>query len=212
MTLDVDGPRQTSWDMRDDDQLARLIERSLGDRPAPLLIALDGRSGAGKTTLACSLRASVAAAVVTADDFYAGGSNDGWLRRRPRERVEGVLDWVRLRDVALKPLLARQPASWHPLDFQRGVGWVGWKSQVVTVEPADIVLVDGAYSSRPELGDLIDLTVLVEAPESTRRERIRKREGDQTAERWHRVWDAAEDLYFNDIRPRTFFDQIVQGT
>jgi len=198
--------------MRDDDHLVRLIERSLGNRSAPLLIALDGRSGAGKTTLARSLSASVAAAVVAADDFYAGGSNDVWLRRSPRERVEGVLDWARLRDVALTPLLARQPASWHPLDFQPDVGWPGWKSHLVTVEPADVVLLDGAYSSRPELADLIDFAVLVEAPELTRRERIRQREGDQTAERWHRAWDAAEHLYFNDIRPRTSFDHIVQGT
>ena len=162
--------------------------------------------------LAHSVAVEVEAAVVVADDFYAGRRDEDWLSHSPRDRVDKVLDWRRLRSEALEPLLARRPATWHPLDFEPGVGWIGWKRETVTVEPADVVLVDGAYSARPELSDLIDLVVLIEAPEAIRRSRLRDREGEHVIQSWHSLWDAAEDIYFSEIRPPAWFDLVLQGT
>jgi uridine kinase len=50
---------------------------------APLLVALDGRSGAGKPTLARAVGALVGALVIDGDDFYRGGTDGYWDAQGP---------------------------------------------------------------------------------------------------------------------------------
>jgi uridine kinase len=193
------------------DQVVGLIGRLMINREPPLLVAIDGRSGSGKSTLARSVAQELGAAVVVVDDFYSGGDDSRWLSVGVEDRVARVIDWSRLRREALDPLRDRRHATWHPLDFKPGAGWVGWKDETVCVAPANVVIVDGAYSARPELEDLIDVSVLVEAIETVRTERLLAREGTDFMRRWHAVWDAAETLYFDRLRPPASFDLVVRG-
>jgi uridine kinase len=66
-------------------------------------------------------------------------------------------------------------------------------------------VLDGAYTARPELVDLVDLPVLLEQEHELRRARVSEREGEDFADSWYAVWDAAEDHYFTTIRPRESF-------
>ena len=175
------------------------------------MIAVDGRSGSGKSTLAKSIADTVGGVIVVSDDFYCGGDDDKWEGYSPQAKVAEVIDWKRLRTQVLEPLLAGKPPSWHPLAFEPGRGWTGWKSATVTVRPARVIILDGAYSARPELADIIDLSVLVEAPDEIRRERLRAREGEPFMKRWHQIWDPAEDYYFSQVRPPTWFDVVVRN-
>ena len=170
-------------------------------RKRPLLIAIDGRSGSGKSTLAEAAAKELAATIVVADDFYSGGADAEWASVSVEERVDRVIDWRRLRRSALEPLLGGEAARWHPLDFEPGVGWIGWKNEEVTAQAANVIILDGAYSARAELEDMIDLAVLVEAPEKVRRRRLVVREGREFMTRWHELWDEPENLYFGDLRP-----------
>jgi hypothetical protein len=54
---------------------------------AAVLVALDGRSGTGKSTLSKELAGRLRAVAVTADDFWSGGSDEQWAMRTVRERV-----------------------------------------------------------------------------------------------------------------------------
>ncbi|GHO50937.1 uridine kinase family protein [Ktedonospora formicarum] len=177
----------------------------------PVLVALDGRSGTGKSTIANELAKHGDGVVVVGDDFYSGGDDDVWSGISAEEKVAKVIDWQRMRKQVLEPLLAKRPAHWHPLDFHPERGWVGWKDETITLEPAPVILLDGAYSARPELADLVDLAILVEVNDITRRERLILREGPDFMSRWHRLWDPAEDLYFTYIRPRSSFDIVVSN-
>ena len=76
-------------------------------------------------------------------------------------------------------------------------------------QPADIILLEGAYSARPELADLITLSVLVDVPVSVRHERLSKRENNDFLASWHARWDAAEAYYFTQVRPKSSFDLVV---
>lgn len=176
----------------------------------PVLVALDGRSGAGKSTIAQEIASRVEASIVVSDDFYSGGNDDAWSGLSASEKVEKVIDWQGMRAQVLEPLLANKPASWHPLDFQPEIGCIGWKEEKVTLQPAPVILVDGVYSARPELSDLVDLAVLVEADDAVRRKRLVLREGQGFMQRWHRLWDSAEEYYFAQICPRSSFDLIVR--
>jgi uridine kinase len=186
--------------------ITRINECQSDDR---LLVAIDGRSGAGKTTLANLVAEGVGGVVVLGDDFYSGGTDEKWRGHSPEAKVAEVIDWKRLRRDVLESLLRGKPASWHPLAFTPGVGWTGWKDELITLQPARIVILDGAYSSRPELADILDLSVLVEAPEEVRSERLLAREGAAFMQSWHEIWDAAEDYYFSQVRPLSSFDVVV---
>ena len=179
-------------------------------KKGPLLIAVDGRSGAGKSTLAQALAGKTGCAIVAGDDFYAGGTDEKWQNLSPQSRADQVVDWTRLRKEVLEPLLAGKCASWHPLAFDPGIGWTGWKDELVTVRPAKVIILDGAYSARPELADIIDVSVLVETADGPRRKRLVAREGKPFMQRWHQLWDPAEDHYFSKIRPKDSFDIVLQ--
>lgn len=175
----------------------------------PLLVALDGRSGTGKTTLARELALCTGGRHITADDFWAGGPDDVWASLPPAERAERAIDWRRLRAQVLEPLRAGRPARWHTFDWQRGQGL---SPQPLTCAPASVVVVDGAYSARPELADMIDLAVLVQLDERVRRARLAAREGEAFMCGWHGLWDAAEDHYFGSVRLPEAFDLVFNAS
>jgi len=66
------------------------------------------------------------------------------------------------------------------------------------------VLLEGVYSARPELADLVDLRVLVCVPEELRIRQLVAREGGLSA--WELQWHEAEDHYFASVVPPSWFD------
>lgn len=193
--------------------ITELVTRSAASGQVPLVVAFDGRSGAGKSTLASRVAEAVEAAVVLLDDFFAASiPNAEWDRMIPEERGARVFDWARVRAQAVGPLRAGKAACWHPFDFETGPradGTYGMKTAAVEVEPASVIIIDGAYSSGPQLADLVDLTVLVETSETERWARLTRREEAEFLAQWHARWTAAEDFYFSNVRPRSSFDLIV---
>ena len=178
----------------------------------PIVVALDGKSGAGKSTLASLIAGDVHAAVIQVDDFFAANiPNAAWDGMPIEQRATDVFDWQRLRSEALEPLITGRAVRWYPFDFdaKHADGTYGMKSTYVEIEPAPVILLDGAYSSGPQLVDLVNVTVLVEASYIERHTRLAKRETSSFLQRWHAKWDAVEEYYFTSVRPRGSFDLIV---
>jgi uridine kinase len=149
--------------------LADRVRRLLADGAVPVVVGIDGRSGAGKSTLAADLARTLAAAgttvtVIEGDQFYSGGSAATWDRRSPIEKAERVIDWRRQRRV-LEDLRASGVAEWHPFDWE-AADWdtdlVPLAAAPVVAAAADVVVLEGAYSCRPELHDLLALRVFLQ--------------------------------------------------
>ncbi len=181
----------------------RQVERN---RPNAILVALDGRSASGKTTLAAAVAPLVDAVVLDGDDFYSGGSAERWDAMSAAEKVSHCIDWRRQRAV-LETLASGEAASWHPYDWEADDGTL--KQTPVICEPASVIILDGAYSARPELCDLFDLRVLLDAPADLRRERLIEREGEGYREEWNARWDEAEQWYFGRVMPPESFDLVI---
>ncbi len=188
-----------------------------------LVVAVDGRSGSGKSTVVAEAAALLTSTVgqrpvptivvIDGDEFYAGGSAATWDERTAEQKVAGGIDWRRQREV-LTALRETGSASWRAFDWNSD-DWdsddapLAGELRSVTVAGDTVVLIDGAYSARPELTDLVDIRVLIQAPEASRRRRLQRREGVDYESDWTGRWASAEELYFGSIVPADDFDLIV---
>ena len=178
------------------------------------MIALDGGSGAGKSTIAGMLESRLDIAIVPLDDFFSGNIPDPkWDVFTVEEKLRYVIDWDRVRADAIRPLLHGRPAHWRAFDFQAGLtadGTYGMEKETRQRKSARMILIEGAYSSSPALADLVDLTILVDVPLEERRARLGTREEAGFLEQWHKRWDEVETFYFGTIRPRDSFDLVIK--
>lgn len=181
--------------------------RDLGEQH-PLLVAIDGHSAAGKSTLAAEVASQIEAAVIDGDDFYAGGTAALWDGMSPAEKAHHCIDWRRQRPL-LEMLKAGETVSWHPYDWDVHDGRLAPRPRVCA--PAPVIILEGVYSARPELADLMDLRVLYEAPPALRRQRWKAREGEGYFDDWTRRWSDAEDWYFNHVMPSHRFDLVLSA-
>jgi uridine kinase len=173
----------------------------------PVLVALDGRSGAGKSTLARQVGEDIGALVIDGDDFYRGGTGAHWDALGPAEKVDLVIDWERQRSL-LAQLRRGEPATWQPYDWDADDGRLGGS---ITAGPAAVVILDGAYSARPELAPHLSLRVLLDVARETRRARLLQREGERYRAEWEARWGEAEDLYFDVLMPPRAFDLVLDS-
>ncbi len=185
------------------DDLTALIAARAVAAPSAFVVAIDGRSGAGKSTLAAALADRLGACCIEGDDFYAGGIS---LRNEPAERLAACcIDWTRQREVLLS-LRCGQTARWRAFD------WDAFDGRLVEVptlaEPSSIILLEGVYSARPELADLLELKVLMEVEAEERTARLYRREGELSP--WEQQWHAAEAYYFEATMPVEQFDIVVR--
>jgi uridine kinase len=180
------------------------------------VIALDGASGAGKSTLAAMLEDELGATVIPLDDFFAANIPDHkWDEFSIEEKLQYVFDWDRVRTEVLEPLLKGQFARWHSFDFASGLrsdGTYGMEKVAKERKPARVILIEGAYSSSPELADLVHLTILIDVPLKERHTRIAAREDPDFLDQWHQRWDEVEEYYFQMVRPRSSFDLVIEST
>ena len=198
------------------DAIAAAVRQQMQTHTPPLVVALDGASGAGKSTLAPLLAAELAAALIPTDDFFSAHIPDAdWDRFTVAERYAQVLDWARIRADVLAPLRSGQPARWHAFDFASGLradGTYGMEAAVQARHPADVIVLEGAYSAAPYLADLLDLRVLLDLPRAERHARLRAREDPEFLRAWHARWDEVEAYYRREVKPPSAYDLVIELT
>ena len=181
-----------------------VTERQAAAAGAPVVIAIDGPSCAGKSILATALALRSGAAVVEGDDFYRNTLPRLTVAQREAMSdaavVDAVIDWERLRAEALLPLRAGQSATFQPYDWDADDGRL---APPKIIPPADVIIVEGVYAARPELSDLVDVAVHLGVDPQVRARRYAERENDPD---WQRFWERGEAHYFRAVRPAASYD------
>jgi para-aminobenzoate synthetase len=176
------------------------IARWRAARPGLLVVAIDGHGAAGKSTLAGLAAEATGAALVHTDDFFLAPSGPAG-ESLP---LAAYYDWRRLRADALGPLRAGHPAAFKAFDWDRGHGL----GAEVSVRPGPVILVEGVFSAAPELSDLVDRSVFVDTAPPERLRRLRRL---IRPDEWDAGWLAAEQAYFDRVRPPASFDLVLPG-
>jgi len=202
-------------------QLSRHAADVLAFIPArrPLVIAFDGPSGGGKSAIAESVAAAAPepCARVSLDDFFTTREAEADLHGLPHpEKLGRMFEWDRARDESLVPLRVGHAAAWRPFDYLAGRDASGlWRLQDKARQtgPARLVVLDGWGCASGRLDDLVDVRVLVRAPEAIRRRRQVQR-GDNAygdVEAWHHANGAIERWLFDVACPPSAFDLVIDN-
>lgn len=185
-------------------KLSAEIRRRSSATPKPFLVAIDGRSGVGKSTVAESLCQDLGAAIVAGDDFYAGGITV-W-RKCAEELAEICIDRAKLLAV-LRELKSNRVATFFPFDWETFDGRNSDSQKTVYPEP--LIILEGVYSCHPDIRSLVDCAVLLKLDDAEREMRLLTREGRITE--WERQWHAAEEWYFDNLARQEDFDKVVDA-
>jgi uridine kinase len=185
-------------------------------RGRPVLVAVDGPDGAGKTTFADALADATPGRVVvraSLDDFHHPRAH------RHAEGRTGETVWARGfdYDAVRRELLG---------PWRRGVGtayrrrWHDLATDAYLDETPSrvpelgVLVVDGVFAQRPEVRDAWDFVVYVDAPDDVRVLRMAGRDGvsaDADHPDQNRYLDA-QRIYLTRCRPRERADVVIDNT
>ncbi len=155
-----------------------------------LVVAVDGPSGAGKTTLGQALSSKVNVPLLRMDHVYPG-----W------DGLESAV--AILADDVLAPLAAGADGSYPFWDWE-----LGNVTGRVMVPWTPTLVVEGCGSSAGAAAAYSAVRVWVEAPADVRKERALSRDGDAYRPHWDR-WAAQERRLFQRDHTRARADLVV---
>ena len=153
-----------------------------------VILAIEGGSASGKTTLAQIVSESYDCNVFHMDDFF--------LRPEQRTRarfseVGGNVDRERFYDEVLTPLLKNETVTYRRFDC--GTQTLG---EPIVVAPKQLTVIEGVYSMHPAFEEYYNLSLFLDIDSECQRERILRRNTPKLATRFFEEWIPLENIYF----------------
>lgn len=172
-----------------DRALAALAAAPAEGSPGPVVL-VDGRSGAGKTTMAAEIAAAAGAAVVHMDELYPGWHG---LEAGSRYAVDRIL----------RPLAEGRPARWRRWDWH-----AGRRAEERSLAPGTPLVLEGCGALSRAARQLARHAVWIELDEETRRRRAAGRDGGDW---WWQLWRAQEDAFYRREGGAALADEVLPG-
>lgn len=164
------------------------------DNPGKCVVAIDGRCASGKTTLAEQLAVVTEAGVVHMDDFFLPPE----LRTAKRlKEPGGNIHYERFLQEVLPALKQGEDFSYRCFDCGRMT--FGQERQV---SGTGIVVVEGAYSCHPKLGEYMTVRVFSDVEGQEQQRRIAARNGEEALADFRERWIPMEENYFTACKIR----------
>lgn len=173
------------------------VEARIARAPSPVVVAVDGRSGSGKSTFADLVTAAQRAAGRDVTLLRMDAVYPGW------DGLDAAV--TTLTTDVLPRLAAGEDAQYR--------SWLWTRSRpgpVRTVRAASLVVVEGVGAGALESRHLVDCLVWVHAPDHVRYDRAMARDGDGYRSQWQR-WAQQEESYLSADAPAQAADLWVDS-
>ncbi len=170
------------------ERCARLV-RPLADilllpKTKPIVIAIDGRCGSGKTTLADLLAELLGASVIRCDDFFIPKADRG-------TPSEINLDYQRFRHEVALPLSAGNAPVYRRYDCHLDT------FSPCSCPPSPYYIVEGSYSTAPQLTKYYDYALFCDVAPNEQQKRLLVREGVNGWKIFRDKWIPLEEDYLS---------------
>ena len=176
------------------DRLCREKER--------VVVAIEGGSASGKSTLAEMLSEIYDCSLLHMDDFFL----------RPEQRSEqrlseigGNIDRERFEEEVALPLCRQERVCFRPFDC--GTQTLG---DPIEVEPKPLTVVEGVYSTHLALPRYYDLALFLDIDPELQKKRIEIRNTPFFAKRFFEEWIPLEERYFEGADVKLRADMIIE--
>lgn len=203
-------------------QKMRMIQAKKGEmRQNPILIAIDGRCAAGKSTLGSILQRAVTDMLKDTGTGRRGAAEDGMEGEecgtqyrgegcalfhmddfflRPEQRTEerlaqpgGNVDHERFLSEVLLPLAKGEDVMYRRFDCALMSVMPGER-----IMRAPVGIVEGSYSCHPALREYYDLRIFLDVNYEEQLKRIERRNGPEALEVFREKWIPLEEQYFEE--------------
>jgi hypothetical protein len=156
-----------------------------------VVVAIDGRSGSGKTLLGTAVAVALGCPVVHLDEVYPG-----W------DGLEAGVALVTTH--VLEPVARGEPGGYPRWDWMRSR-----PGRTVPVDAGPHLVLEGCGALVPPAAAFAAVRVWVEASTTVRRQRALSRDGETYAPHWDR-WAAQEDAVYASARPWESADLVLR--
>ncbi|MCX4267469.1 MAG: hypothetical protein OSJ62_02220 [Lachnospiraceae bacterium] len=174
-------------------QIDNILEKHLTQ---PVLVAIDGMSASGKSTLGNLLKEKYQCNLFHMDDFFLRPE------QRTKERLSeagGNVDYKRFQEEILAHI--SDPSG---LVYQRYNCSQKKLEEKIKVPYNRLNIVEGAYSQHPYFKNIYDLRFFLTISSEEQKRRIRIRNGEAQLERFIKEWIPMENQYFETYQIPSF--------
>jgi len=167
----------------------------------PVIVAVDGRCGSGKTSVSAMLEKLFDCNVFHMDDFYRPFEqrSEDW-----QQIPAGNMDLKRFKEEVLLPARAGKKVLYRKYDCQHGI-----LHEAKAYPPKALTVIDGSYSHHPILAEQYDLKVFLTLSKEEQARRLRIREGDYYEIGFVPMWIPMEERYHAAFAIEEYSDLVI---
>ena len=169
---------------------------------ARVVVAIEGGSASGKSTLAEMLSEIYGCSLIHMDDFFL----------RPEQRSEqrlseigGNIDRERFEEEVALPLCREERLCFRRFDC--GTQTLG---EPIEIAPKPLTVVEGVYSTHPYLSRYYDLALFLDIDPELQKKRIEIRNTPSFAKRFFEEWIPLEERYFEGADAKARADMVIE--
>ena len=166
------------------------VDKILKEKNA--VVAIEGGSASGKTTLSKMFEELYDCTVFHMDDFFLRPE-----QRTPQRyaQIGGNIDRERFLEEVLMPLKENKSVCYRKFDCSTMTLSTG-----VKIVPKRLTVIEGVYSMHPAFSGYYDCSAFLDISPQLQKKRIEKRNGPQLAKRFFDEWIPLEEIYFEKLQ------------
>ncbi len=169
------------------------------------IVAIDAPGGSGKSTLAEKLSDNITQSFIIGTDYFTYPPIKDRDERWWPEDIPGYgVDWERLRDQVIVPFKK------GAIDIQyQSLNWDNWGLDWVKIpNKIDVLIIEGLYSFRCELRELVDYSIWMDAnsDKDAVLARVKERDGEEMLRYWTEEFIPISERYKEEHKTRDSVD------